>query len=99
MHLLQVYDIYDTAQLRSHRVGAHVYNMQEYLYKFINFVPVPGLREGWGATERDGSRGGSDPHNNRRFFSRAKRFPSFSANFAPAQKKSSRRAACNKYRQ
>ena len=38
MHLLQVYDIYDTAQLRSHRVGAHVYNMQEYLYKFINFV-------------------------------------------------------------
>ena len=46
MHLLQVYDIYDTAQLRSHRVGAHVYNMQEYLYKFINFVPVPGLREG-----------------------------------------------------
>ena len=42
------------------------YNMQEYLYKFINFVPVPGLREG---VERPQPAIScrvdlSDPHNN-----------------------------------
>jgi hypothetical protein len=48
-----------TAALRPYAHHFVIY----YLYKFINFVPVPGLREGWGTTERDVSRGGSDPHN------------------------------------